>query len=318
MKIGPLQLIPHEHSGRLRQHHHTSYAGLAFVLLLCTILVGATSWASWAATPAVNPQSGSVGLTGVVRGPAPTQAAVITSPRSGQHTTTIPITVSGLCPVNTFVLITKNDVFAGGVNCAEDGTFSLQIDLFDGSNRLVARVSDALGQFGPDSAAVEVFYDSPVLTAPGGAIGKQLFLQTNTVVVGVGPNASVARTVAIVGGIGPYAVSWDWGDGTTTLASQANEGSTSSRHTYERPGIYRVIVRVVDSTGNAAFMQLVTVVNGPIETTQSSGGSVIPGALVTAWPLLSLAIFLVLAFWFGERHMVRKLRRQAQSLAAAE
>lgn len=261
-----------------------------------------------AATPAVNPQAGSVGLSGKVPGPAPSQAATITSPRSGQQTSSIPITVTGVCPAATLVTIMKNGAFAGVVACNDDGSFSLQIDLFDGRNVLIARVSDALGQFGPDSAPVEVFYDAPSLSIPGG-IGRQLFLQTNTTVAATTPGTALTRGVTIVGGVGPYAVSWDWGDGSTSLASQATEGAVSTAHSYERPGNYRVLVRVTDSLGNAAILQLVTMANGPVEPvgSKSSNGTK-SGWLIGALPLAALAVILVLVFWLGERRELKKIR----------
>jgi hypothetical protein len=315
MKTGWLQIIPHGHSGRLREHGHTSYRGLAFVLLLAGLLLGGATWQAQAAAPAVNPQSGSVGLTGTVRGPAPSQAAVITSPRNGDHTSTIPITVAGSCPAGTFVQIMRNEIFAGAVTCADNGTFSLQIDLFDGQNTLIARVSDALGQFGPDSAAVVVFYDAPSLSLPGGAIGRQLFLETTVTVQGGSPQQPLTRTVTIVGGTGPYAVSWDWGDGKTSLVSQAGEGPVSATHTYDRAGNYRVIVQVSDSASNSAFLQLVTIINGPLEAVGANGGTglgALPGALVATWPLFTLMVFFVGAFWLGERRERNKLKAQGR------
>src|ERR1700758_5389491 len=91
-----------------RRRHIVIAAG---VLVLTLNLVARVM----AAPPAVNPQSGSVGLTGTVTGPAPSTAATITSPANGSQTSTIPITVSGLCPANTFVQIESNGIFAGAV-----------------------------------------------------------------------------------------------------------------------------------------------------------------------------------------------------------
>jgi hypothetical protein len=314
MKDGLWQLIPHHHSGRLRHHGHTSYAGLLFVLLLTGILLTGSSVATLAAVPAVNPQSGSVGLTGVVRGPAPSQAAVIISPANGTRVSTIPLSVSGTCPANTFVLITKNGAFAGATDCLANGTFKLDVDLFDGQNQLVAKVSDALGQYGPDSAPVSVFYAAPGFGIPGGSVGRQLFLQADTTVYAVSVDQDLSRSVTIVGGEGPYAVSWDWGDGTTSLVSQAVEGAISASHSYSRPGNYRVIVRVTDSQGNAAFLQLVTIVNGPVVaagTTNGSGLGALPGNLLSAWPLYILALLMVFMFWMGERVEAAHERRQS-------
>lgn len=284
-------------------------AGMGVLLLLAAVVLMPSVQA---AVPAVNPQSGSVGLSGTVPGPAPSQAATITSPRSGQRTSSIPITVTGVCPVATLVSIMKNDAFAGVVACGDDGSFSLQIDLFDGRNVLIARVSDALGQFGPDSAAVEVFYDAPSLSIPGG-IGRQLFLQTSTTVAATTPGVALNRGVTIVGGVGPYAVAWDWGDGNTSLASQAGEGAVSTSHSYERPGNYRVLVKVTDAVGNTAILQLVTIVNGSVEAVGAkTNNAALSGWLVGVVPLLALAGLMVLVFWLGERRELKKLRAKMQ------
>ncbi len=310
-------MLQHKHTGKLKKHRHTSYAGLVFVLLISGVLLLSVSWAATAATPAVNPQTGSVGLTGTVRGPAPTTSATILNPHSGSSTTTIPVTVSGACPANTFVTIIKNGVFGGAASCEENGTFSLLVDLFDGSNTLIARVSDALGQFGPDSAPVTVFYNAPSFALPSGSIGKQLFLQMTTTIVGGSPGQSIPRTVTIVGGVGPYAVSWDYGDDANSLSSQGSEGAVTASHSYERPGIYRVIVRVTDSLGNTAFLQFITIINGeaePLGSSRGTGLGALPGVLLTAWPLYGLAVVMVGFFWLGERRELTKLRRRRQVL----
>lgn len=313
MKAGLLQLSHPTHSGKIRSHAHTSYAGLTFVLMMVGVLLLGSSLAASAAPPAQNPQAGSVGLSGTVRGLAPSTAAIIISPRTGSATTTVPVTVSGTCPVTTFVSITKNGVFGGVTNCLDDGTFSLLIDLFDGSNILLAQVSDALGQNGPASNSVTIFYNAPSLSLPGGSVGKQLFLEANTTVMAGNPAESVKRSGTIIGGTGPYAVSWDWGDGTSSLLSQAKDGSTNGQHTYARPGTYRVILRVTDVHGNTALLQLITVVNGPVEQIGSSKGNglgALPGALLTAWPLYVLAFIMVIFFWLGERRQIHKFRSQ--------
>jgi hypothetical protein len=187
------------------------------------------------------------------------------------------------------------------------------VDLFDGANTLLARVSDALGQYGPDSAGVNVFYDAPSLTLPSGSVGRQLFLETATTVVGGNPGVAIARKLTIVGGVGPYAVSWDWGDGATSLMSEASEGDVGASHAYDRPGNYHVVVRVTDSLGNSGYLQVVTVVNGPVAAfgaSKGSGLSALPGELVAAWPVYLLALVMVCFFWLGERREVRKLRRR--------
>jgi hypothetical protein len=314
MKSGLLQLSAHEHTGKFRPHRHTSYAGLVFALMLVGVLLLASSWAAQAAQPAVNPQTGSIGLSGVVPGPPPTVAATILAPRDGSRTVTTPITFSGTCPSNTFVTIEKNSVFGGITACADDGTYSLLVDLFNGRNDLVARISDDLGQFGPDSPAITIFYDAPNGGNISGSVGHQLFLETNTSVVGSDPNLTVPRQISIVGGVGPYAISWDWGDGKSDLASQAGEGPVNGSHVYTQAGDYEVTVRVTDSQGNTALLELVTVINGPTSTygsTNGSGPGSVAGVLISSWPLFMFAVFMVIFFWLGERRELRKLHHRA-------
>jgi hypothetical protein len=303
-------MIGLQHTGRIATHRHTSYPSLVFIVLIALAVLLCVSVEALAAPPAVNPQSGSVGLTGIVRGPPPSTAAVILAPRTGGSTTSSPVTVSGTCPANSFVSVTKNNLFGGVVQCRDDGTFSLLVDLFAGTNTLVAKVSDALGQYGPDSAPVTITYNSPSLVAPGG-VGRPLFLEMTTTIVAANPGDAVSRSVTIVGGVGPYAVSWDYGDGQTNLQSVTAEGPVTGTHSYERPGTYTVIVRVTDNAGNSSFLQFVTVINGPTQAvgkTNGTGGGALSGSVLAAWPLLLLVLLMVIFFWLGERREYHKLR----------
>jgi hypothetical protein len=292
---GRMQLSNHAHSWRYRPHKHTSYPGLLFILMITgVILLGASIGAQGAVQ---NPQTGSVGLSGTVAGPPPSVAAVITSPTSGSHTTSSPITITGTCPNNTFVFIDKNSVLAGQAAC-NGGRFSLQADLFIGANTLIARVIDALGQSGPDSNPTIVYYDAPNTNASGSIVGRQMFLESDATVVGGSPGTSLSRSITIVGGTAPFAVSWDFGDGGNSLMTVGTDGKVSASHSYASPGTYEVIVKVSDSLGNEAFIQLITVVNGPVPgvsgTTSSSGG--LPGKLMTDFRI---------CFSYGSRLLVR-------------
>ena len=312
-----MALLHNQHTGRLRPAHHTSYASLLFLLILAILLVFGMSWSATAATPAVNPQSGSVGLTGVVRGPAPSTAASILAPASGIHVTAIPVTISGSCPSNTFVTITKNNVFGGAVACQADGTFSILVDLFKGLNQLVARVGDVLGQFGPDSPVILAYYDPPVSANSASNLSKQLFLDMTTTVAAGNPGDQIRRTFTIVGGVGPYAVNWEWGDDSTSLQSVTDEGAVTASHAYARAGTYRVIAHVTDKFGNSAFLQFVTIVNGQaasVGATNGNGTGALPGALVAVWPVLIFMAVLVLAFWLGERREQHKLEKRGYAV----
>lgn len=102
-------------------------------------------------------ESGSVGLEGKISSPPPTTPATISFPRDGAVITDLPVTVTGICPNGLLVKLFKNNVFAGAGQC-NNGSFSIQIDLFSGRNELVARVYDDLDQAGPDSNIVTVTF----------------------------------------------------------------------------------------------------------------------------------------------------------------
>jgi hypothetical protein len=291
---------------------------LLFLLVLAGVLLVGYSAVVQAAPPAVNPQSGSVGLTGRVNGPPPSTAATILTPGNGSTTSTIPITVSGTCPKGTFVEVDKNGVFGGATSCQDAGTYSLLVDLFPGKNTLIAKVSDSLGQFGPDSSVVVVFYDAPAAATAAASAGQQLFITTQDIVLGVSPNTTLVRSASIVGGVPPYAVSWDFGDGQTSLLSQQTSGPISVGHAYTQPGVYRVVLRITDSQGNSAYLQTVTVVNGPVTAVGASNGkAAASGNLLAAWPLLLLSVLMVLAFWIGEIRQKRKDRKEQLKAMAA-
>lgn len=296
-------------------HHHTSYPALTLVMLVLGLFMLGVSAAASAnnpgpATPAVNPQNGSLGFVGVVPGPPPAQAPVITAPRNGQVFSSVPVTVSGTCQSGLLVSISSQDVFVGSTTCDSHGAFNLLVDLFAGVNRLTARHVDALGQTSPDSNAVTVVYNPPNFTASG-QISAQLFLQSDSAVQGASPQQLVSWKVSIVGGIAPYAVSYDWGDGKSDLVSRSQAGPVSASHAYAQPGTYQVLIRVTDSTNNAAFIQVVTVVNGPVAATAAgSSASGLKAGVLLAWPIYALAGLLILTFWLGERREIFRFEHQ--------
>jgi hypothetical protein len=256
---------------------------------------------------AATSKSGSTGLSGTVPGPPPSQAATIEVPRSGQSFSSLPITVSGLCPANTLVEIYKNNVFAGAAECT-NGSYSLQIDLFDGRNDLVARVFDNLNQAGPDSATVTVNFSSPISTG-----GPRISLTTEFAKRGADPGSILSWPITLSGGSGPYAISVDWGDKTNPdLISQAVPGNLTLQHTYKQSGVYKVTVKATDAGGNSAFLQLIGIANGPIK---AAGGNAASSTLtvqtkVLLWPLIVLFILMITAYWIGKRHQLEAIRNR--------
>jgi len=262
------------------------------------------------APPPPNPQQGSVGLQGEIKGNPPTVAATITVPGNGQVFTNTPITVAGICPKGVLVEIYKNNVFAGSVNC-DNGSFSLQVDLFDGKNDLVAKVFDSLNQAGPDSAVVSVTFNT---TKP--TVGPRITLTTAYAKRGAIPGTTLTYPVTISGGIGPYAVNVDWGDKTNAdLLSRPFAGDFEPEHIYKQAGVYNVIIKATDANGNTAFLQVVGIGNGPIsQTDKNAGGSTtITLTKIIWWPLILALILIIIAFWLGKKQQLEQIRTRLRN-----
>lgn len=258
-----------------------------------------------------NPQTGSVGLQGTIPTEPPTTGATISFPTNGQTFRTIPINVQGICPVDLLVKIFKNEVFSGSVPCESNGTFSIEVDLFSGSNELIARVYDALDQPGPDSNKVTVTYDD---AAQGSAI-PQLILTSNFALRGANADTPLKWPLAVAGGVPPYAVSVDWGDGETGQLPLKLAGNFTIEHTYFEPGVYKLIVRVTDSRGKSAFLQLVAVANGEAgQDANGTGGNPSLAATVgnsfkvPPFPIYIMFFFIISTFWIGRRYEVKRIK----------
>lgn len=259
-------------------------------------------------------QQGSVGMEGRISSPPPTTAATISIPRSGQSFSTLPVTVSGICPKDLLVKMFKNNVFAGSVQCT-NGSYSLIIDLFDGQNDLVARVYDALDQAGPDSNTVTVSYNT---SQP--QFKSRVSLTSPIAKKGANPGQLLTWPITLSDGDGPYAVSVDWGDGKTPdLISRTFPGDFNIQHTYDKPGVYNILIKATDKNGGVAYLQLVGVANGSLSQDTSntntnsgnSNGTQAPAKIL--WqPAALLVPFIISTFWLGKKYQMHVLRQKIE------
>jgi len=280
------------------------------LLLLCTL--APLRYAHAAAPPANNPQSGSVGVTGVLPSAPPTKGATIAVPTNGQTFTSIPITVSGLCPDGLLVKVFDNNVFMGSVVCT-GGSYSLKIDLFSGQNDLVARVYDSLDQAGPDSNVVVVTFNDSQFNTSGSSL---LMLTSDYARRGANPGAALVWPIILSGGTGPYAISTDWGDNKPAdLLSVQFPGVINLQHVYDTAGVYNVIIKATDKNGLTAYLQVVAVANGAITSSASSNKNntqVITKTNVLWLPAAIMLPFILISFWLGKKHELLSLRRHLQ------
>lgn len=289
------------HTGKKLPHHHTSYG----LLLLLLTAVGAVMMFSTKAASAVDQtSSGSVNLTTLVKGPPPSTAAVITHPSEGQVFHSNPIDVGGTCPDSTVVEIYKNGILAGATNCS-GGTFNLQIDLVVGLNKLIAKVVDQFGQYGPDSGPVNVSLVPTVPLVPIGLPG--LLVTPQAQYFGVKSGEEFKLNLLITGGQGPYAVYIDWGDGKPDLISQAASGSLDVLHIFRanQKRVYTISIKVTDAKGNKAYAQTVVLIvkNGILAApvTHNNPTPYVPASLIVLWPLFIIIFTVIIIFWLGEK-----------------
>lgn len=288
-----------------------------FAVLCC--LLSAVGPKAQALGSQQNPQSGSVGMEGTVPSPPPTQAATISVPGNGQTFRSTPITVSGLCKTGLLVKIFSNNIFVGSASCANN-SYSLQIDLFSGRNDIIARVFDALDQAGPDSNLVTVTYADTQFAK----FGTRVSLSSTFAQLGADPGKELVWPIILSGGVGPYAISVDWGDGTApSLQSESFPGELNIKHTYKSAGVYKVIVKATDANGTVAFLQLVGVANGKVSQNTASGGTTGSSSgtntgvsttqtTIIWWPMLLLLPLIASSFWLGRRHELFSIRRQLE------
>ena len=259
--------------------------------------------------PTPEPKPGSYGLEATKKQAPPTQGATITVPGNGASFTSSPITVSGICPNDLLVQVYNNGVMVGSVLC-KNGSFTLEISLFAGTNELSAIVYDDLEQAGPTSNTVSVTYTDTRFTAFG-----QLITLTSTYGRRSTPAGSqLDWPLQLSGGTGPYAFSIDWGDGAgAELKSQSLAGLVTIARAYKKAGIYQVNVKVTDVNGVSAFLQVIAVANGQVEEDQTATTNDESSRIRTViiWIPAAIALLLLLpTYWLGKRSQLLILRNK--------
>lgn len=264
--------------------------------------------------PDPQPQPGAYGLAATKTQNPPTQGATITTPGNGASYSTSPITVGGVCPSDLLVQVYNNGVLVGSVMCTS-GSFSLQVSLFSGANELSASVFDDLNQTGPSSNTVTVNYSNASFSAFGSLITLTSTYGRRSAAAG----SQLTWPLQLTGGMGPYAFSLDWGDGSNAeLKSQSLAGLVSIAHSYKKAGIYQVSVRVTDVNGVTAYLQVIAVANGQADNATSSTidnatSKNSTARVIIIWiPAVIALLLLFPAYWLGRRSQLISIRNKMQ------
>lgn len=283
------------------------------LILGVALFIGAVSYAS--AQGVTNPKEGTTGLQGTIPSPPPKTAASISTPVTGRTFTSTPVEVSGLCTTDLLVKLFSNNIFIGSAQC-ERGSYRLSVDLFSGENILIARVYDALDQEGPPSNTVTVNFQDTTFAA----FGQRISLSSNLAKNGANIGSTLTWPIILSGGTAPYAISIDWGDGSAIdLKSLSFAGTFDISHKYKEAGVYRVVVKATDSTGAAAFLQIVGVGNGEVtqgNSSKTSGGAGTTRYVYIWWPVLLLIPFAFAAFWIGRKFELVAIHRRLEKQAS--
>lgn len=320
-KLRSFRLVHHRHTGQLLHYRHTSHLALLCILAIVGLFIYASQAITRASLPPINHD---ITVSAEVSGNPPTVGATITSPLDGATIAYQPtFQIDGTCAENLFVVVYSNSNIVGSTTCTSAGIFRLYVQLSSGKNVLSAKNFDNINQPGPATPSVTVFIDggerfdqlafpllptipkmcdnySPPIVPSGGAARVAVVCMPRLIEA----NTGYVLGLVVWGGEQPYALSIDWGDGTTenTLLSLTSNGYKTVGLKYAKPGSYHVIFRLKDKDGNAAFVETVVVVNGEV---QPFFAGIKDGILHISWfetpvPLYLLAVALTLGFWGGD------------------
>lgn len=340
-----LGLSHRRHTGHVLPRSQTAYPVLLMILLCVGVLLA--GWTRLVTADVVTySKSGSYTVHASVPGPPPATAATIDSPSDNEHFDATPISVSGTCPLTTYVTLYRNNVMSGVALCDATGHYNLTSDLFVGQNKLKVIDYSYTDVAGPPSNTISVFYLIPASTNSGstgssnGGSGSSattekslspLMLKSDFAFQGYYVGTSIDWQLVIDGGKPPYAIVAEWGDGTHSLIVRTNTSSVTFSHTYNKAGgyhgSYAPIFTATDTDGQQTSLQLLAIVtNRPTPVTASAyGGSTLSGLAAAGgrnvgrfikyvWPSYLVIVLMLISYWLGERREYYVLKPRLRKL----
>lgn len=296
-------------------------------------------------------------VSSVVEAPPLKIAATITAPADKTTTVSPSVQVTGTCPTNSYVNLLDNGAFSGTAWCSPNSDYTIPASLYPSNNTLSVQAYNVTNLPGPKTSGITLTYDPPVVagSTSAGASSASTGQPTNT-------NTKSASTLAqndqsgstppivltstfkfttftakqqfswsldLEGGVPPYKVHVDWGDGSNSDLVFKTDPVFTLYHLYAKAGYFPINIHSTDSKNQVKVLQLAALIKAPDGTlpfisTPKSGtnGSlaVTPTAkspaielLPFAWPSYAVLILMTASFWLGEireyRNMSQKTRR---------
>ena len=170
----------------------------------------------------------------------------------------------------------------------------------------------------------------PARDQTGAAQGGQFTISTvynyNTRLIG----EQVAVNLTISGGVSPYALTIDWGDGSIETVLRASTSNSDITHTYKwinsSLGSYTIKIQGTDSIGAISATQLVAVLRNPayhnvVSSVAHNSGilgflTLLHSWLWVLWPGYVIVILMLISFWLGERQETLLMLRAKQQRSA--
>lgn len=271
-------------------------------------------------------KAGSYDVNARVDYPAPTQAAVIDPSLHNTNVADAYFNVYGTCEIASpyfIISIVRNNTVIGSTNCKPDGTFTLNVSLVEGTNVLVARSSSTSNLYGPDSQPATITLTLPPPTTnpdpnPGIIVptanepGDSSTRAPNTITreqniainEGARKNLRITTTdafgvindedgtsveIIIDGGLAPYTVTINWGDGSVESKVVDLPSKYTFKHTYKKADTYHVTGEVRDAVGAVTRFEYLV-------TTGKPDKKVIPGTSSTFTPTDSINYLAIVMF----------------------
>jgi hypothetical protein len=301
------KLIKARHKAKIRARRPAHKKLLMHPAMMLMVLIAGVLLGAWTFSASAD---SNVTVNGVIPAEPLTEPAVILKPKNNQHFNAKPITVSGSCPYKSYIKLYRNNIFSGTALCGSGGGFTLETDLSNGANVLLAHIFNVTDQEGPLSDAVTVYFDSPKSIVPS---VQPLSLSSDYRYQGYSPNQAASWTVKVIGGVAPFAFNVKWGDGNESNYVAKDNSDLVISHSYAKAGSFNVKVSAADSANQTAFLQLTALVvnqHPSLITTGSTGSIGSPPSrnwLWLAWPSYLFVLMLILSFWLGEREEYYKM-----------